>query len=291
MAAPTLADRVKETSTTTGTGDFTLDGAESGFQSFNAAIGTSIDFLYAIVHQSAAEWETGVGSLSASTTLVRTTVIESSNADAAVSFSAGTKDVFIAPVGTRAALLASGGRLEPEHATGMVLLATATASADATVDFTSGIDGTYDEYVFALQNVTPATDGVILWLRTSTDGGSSWDAGASDYQSVTWSFQHNFSGSSGSPTDDKIVLAGNTFAVGSAAGENGVSGRVHVAQPSVAHEVEVWGQGVYMADDGELAGVISRGRRNAAADVNGLRFLFSSGNIESGKFKLYGVAK
>lgn len=87
-------DRVKETSTTTGTGDFTLAGAVSQFQSFNSAFGTGTLFYYAIVGQTGTEWEVGEGTLSASTTLVRNEVKASSNSNAAVNFSAGTKDVF-----------------------------------------------------------------------------------------------------------------------------------------------------------------------------------------------------
>ena len=88
------ADRVKETATTTGTGNFTVGGAASGYRTFNAAFGTNVRFYYAIVHQSAAEWEVGEGYLSASTTLVRDDVMASTNSNAAVNFSAGTKDVF-----------------------------------------------------------------------------------------------------------------------------------------------------------------------------------------------------
>jgi len=86
-------DRVKDTSTTTGTGDLTLSGAApSGFQTFNATIGQNIMLEYAI--SGGAEWETGFGYLSGATTLVRSIVAESSNAGALVNFSAGTKDVF-----------------------------------------------------------------------------------------------------------------------------------------------------------------------------------------------------
>jgi len=86
-------DRVKDTSTTTGTGDLTLSGtAPTGFQTFNATIGQDIMLEYAI--SGGAEWETGFGYLSGATTLVRETVAESSNAHALVNFSAGTKDVF-----------------------------------------------------------------------------------------------------------------------------------------------------------------------------------------------------
>lgn len=87
-----LADRVKETTTTTGTGNITLAGAATGFQTFNAAFGTDTVFGYCIALGS--EWEVGVGYLSASTTLVREIPIDSSNSGNAVNFSSGTKDAF-----------------------------------------------------------------------------------------------------------------------------------------------------------------------------------------------------
>lgn len=95
MAEFALDDRVKETSTTTGTGTFDLDGAVTNFQTFVAGIGSTNTTHYAIIHRSAAEWETGLGTVTdaAPDTLARTTVITSSNGDAAVNFSAGTKDV------------------------------------------------------------------------------------------------------------------------------------------------------------------------------------------------------
>lgn len=85
-------DRVKETSTTTGTGDFTLAGAVSGFAAFSPVFATGDPLYYGIV--GGTEWEVGRGHLSASTTLVRDVVFESSNSNATVNFSAGTKDVF-----------------------------------------------------------------------------------------------------------------------------------------------------------------------------------------------------
>ena len=91
----TLKDRVKETTTTTGNGTVTLLGAVSGFEAFSV-IGNTNTTYYAIVHQSEDEWEVGIGTYTASgTTLARTTVLSSTNSDAAVVFSAGTKDVFV----------------------------------------------------------------------------------------------------------------------------------------------------------------------------------------------------
>ena len=90
-----LADRVKETTTTTGTGTVTLAGASTGYQSF-AVIGNGNTTYYTIAAQTGTEWEVGIGTYtSAGTTLARTTVIASSNSGSLVSFSAGTKDVFV----------------------------------------------------------------------------------------------------------------------------------------------------------------------------------------------------
>ena len=91
-----VADRVRETTTTTGTGTLDLDGAVSGFRTFVSGIGDGNVTYYAIVHRTSAEFEIGIGTVTdASTdTLSRTTVLSSSNSNSAVTFSAGTKDVF-----------------------------------------------------------------------------------------------------------------------------------------------------------------------------------------------------
>jgi hypothetical protein len=93
-----VADRVKETTTTTGTGTVTLLGASTGFQSF-AVIGNGNLTYYTIAGQTGNEWEVGVGTYTSSgTTLARTTVLSNSSGTqpSALSFSAGTKDVFVA---------------------------------------------------------------------------------------------------------------------------------------------------------------------------------------------------
>ena len=88
-----LDDRVRENSTTTGTGNITLTGAVSGYKSFSSRMSVADTCFYTIINGT--EWEVGLGTYSASNTLTRTTVYRSSNADALVNFSAGTKDVFI----------------------------------------------------------------------------------------------------------------------------------------------------------------------------------------------------
>ena len=91
-----INDRVKETSTTTGTGTIDLAGAETGYESFVSGVGTGNTTYYAIELNSANEWEVGIGTVTdaAPDTLSRDTIISSSNSDAAVNFSAGTKNVF-----------------------------------------------------------------------------------------------------------------------------------------------------------------------------------------------------
>jgi hypothetical protein len=92
-----IADRVRETATTTGTGAFTLAGvAPSGYRTFDSVCANADTIWYVIQHQTADEWEVGLGTSNGTTGLTRTSVYASSNAGAAVNFSAGTKDVFSA---------------------------------------------------------------------------------------------------------------------------------------------------------------------------------------------------
>jgi hypothetical protein len=102
-------DRVKETSTTTGTGTFTLDGAVSGFETFSSAIGNTNTTYYAIVNSNG-EFEVGLGTVGAGT-LSRDTIISSSNSDAAVVFTGGTKNVFVTLPASKAVILDSSGNI------------------------------------------------------------------------------------------------------------------------------------------------------------------------------------
>jgi len=96
-----IADRVMETTVTTGTGTVNLAGAVTGFRGFVAGAGDGAVVYYAIVGRDGGgaegEWENGIGTVTdaAPDTLSRTTILSSSNAGSAVDFSAGTKDVFL----------------------------------------------------------------------------------------------------------------------------------------------------------------------------------------------------
>ena len=140
-----INDRVKETTTTTGTGTVTLGGAVSGFETFAAGIGNSNTTYYCIVLN--AEFEVGLGTLSSdSSTLARTTIISSSNSDSAVDFSAGSKFVFCCLPASKTTILDANNNLTlpaklimPDVTSGKILVADGTSyeevalSGDATI--------------------------------------------------------------------------------------------------------------------------------------------------------------
>ena len=107
-----LNDRVKETTTTTGTGALTLGGAVTGFETFGTGVGNSNTTYYAVTLGGSAEFEVGLGTLNGdSTTITRTTVISSSNSDSAVNFSAGTKTIFCTIPASKSVFLDASGNL------------------------------------------------------------------------------------------------------------------------------------------------------------------------------------
>ena len=124
-----INDRVKETTTTTGTGTINLAGASGGFQTFVAGIGTTNTTYYCIAAQSGTEYEIGIGTVTDATpdTLSRDTIISSSNSDSAVNLSAGTKDVFCTYPASRAPSASMA-------ATTYVTTHNSTLSDDQTID-------------------------------------------------------------------------------------------------------------------------------------------------------------
>ena len=132
-----LADRVRETSTTTGSGALTLAGAVTGYQTFSSAIGNANTCYYAISNPGVSEWEVGIGTYTTTgNTLTRTTVLKSSNANAAVVFTAGSKDVFVTyPAGKSVYLDASG------NASGLGTPAAFTATNVTGLPISTGVSG------------------------------------------------------------------------------------------------------------------------------------------------------
>ena len=149
-----INDRVKETSTTTGTGTFDLNGAATGFETFVAGIGDTNTTYYCIFNQGTTEFEVGIGTVTdaATDTLSRDTVLSSSNSDNKVDFGSGTKDVFCTLPASKAVIedasnnvtlandLTVGALLKmPDNTSGKILVADGTSyqesamSGDATI--------------------------------------------------------------------------------------------------------------------------------------------------------------
>ena len=151
-----LKDRVKEQTTTTGTGTITLDGTVSGFESF-ASVGDGNTTYYAIVSQSADEWEVGLGTYTAAGTLLsRDTILESSNSDAAVNFSAGTKDVFVTYPSDKAVYADAAGEVSVTRATSATFAASAT-NATTAVSATNATSATFATSATRATSATFAT--------------------------------------------------------------------------------------------------------------------------------------
>ena len=127
------ADRVKDTSTTTGTGSITVSGAApTGYRTFSAVLSAADTFYYCIQGQTTAEFEVGVGTYTSANVFARTTVLASSNSGSAVSFSAGTKNVFITLAATKTLQLAPSDTLTAgsvPYGTGSALAYTAAGTS------------------------------------------------------------------------------------------------------------------------------------------------------------------
>jgi len=216
--------------------------------------------------------------------------------------SGGTKGLAPAPASGDAAagkyLKADGTwAVPPGTATGggLVLVQEQVASTSATLDFTSWYSSTYDVYEIVFLNVVPASNGVDLYLRVSTDTGSTWKSGASDY---AWMQQGSTPPTSntvfGDEADAQIAVSwtGGTGMQASAA-DGGFSGTVRLYNPgSSASYKHFLGQGIQdSSSTGTFVSSTVHGAYLATTAIDGLRVLFSSGDITSGTVRVYGLVK
>jgi len=266
-----LANRVKETTTTEGTGTVDLAGAETGYQGFVAGAGDGNEVYYAIVGRaggdSEGEWEIGVGTVTDADpdTLSRDSVIASSNAGSLVDLSVGTKDVFITL--PKEVPVRNISVYEPSDV--------------ATLD----IDISGYESVQIRGWIKQANDGVDGMLRLSNDGGSSFRAGASDYQWCNTASWITAVVGEGDGSDSFIKLGGG---VGGDTNEwlfmdLGIFG---IDQAGV--RTYVIGQICYTRTNGQPLNLACTGWVEALEVNDAIRFLFSAGNITSGRVAVYG---
>ena len=330
---PAPADLVHETSTTTGTGNFTV-AETSGKRRFSSPFGTGGTtnvFDYFISHRTAVEWEIGTGHMSDANTLVRDTVVSSSNSNSAVSFSAGTKDITNdIPASKQMAYTSSattpslpqaghlwydtdlgllfvyindgsssqwveigGGIGGSSDSHGLVKIASGTASGASTQDIVLTSATSYRAIKFFITNLSVSVDGAGVFLRTSSNGGSSYDSGASDYQ-WTYTGREEAALSQGDDADSEIQLCGvgttaATSGVGSAAGET-FNAEVTLFDQTAAVRTQVQFSCTYWDASGtaSLAFISGGGSRLSSADVDAIQFLPSSGTF-SFSYAVYGM--
>ena len=166
-------DRVRETSTTTGTGTLTLAGALTGFQTFSSAIGNTNTTYYTIIN--GAEFEVGLGTVSAGA-LSRDTVLESSNAGSLVSFSAGVKDVFCTYPAEKAVTTDVIGTIASQNANNVSITG---GSIAVTADPTTSLQVATKQYVDALISGLHVHDAVSAATTAALSGTVTYNNGTS----------------------------------------------------------------------------------------------------------------
>ena len=198
-------------------------------------------------------------------------------------------------VGTSGHILTSQGTgAAPVFASAdWVKIATATASASAAITFTDLGGSIYSALRVIMSDVAPATDNVDFYLRTSTDGGSTYDSSAGNYAysgNVTQSGATNSPVASTGATQMAISGLGSGEQLGSGTNES-YAGVLTVFDPSAATYTRFKVEYCYSDEGGSnaIATGSMGGARLSAADVDAIQFLMASGNIATGEFTLYGL--
>lgn len=225
-----LNDRVLETSTSTSTGTFTLAGAPDGFQSFATGIGGSNTTYYTIVNSTGDEWEVGLGTLNgAGTVLTRTTVYRSSNSDAAVNFSAGTKNVFCTYPSDKSVNLDADGNLILPTATLQIGTAGATVFANTLAQMYGNTNGYAQLLLQNTNSGSNASTDMVLTADTGTDSTNYFNVGinSSTYSEVAFSAV--------GPVDGYAIALGGNVAI--IAGTSGKSIKFFQGGTQTANEV------------------------------------------------------
>lgn len=177
----------------------------------------------------------------------------------------------------------------------VVLIQSQTASASATINFTTGIDSTYDHYEFRLTNVIPATNNASVGVTLSTDGGSTYRSTSGDYQYAIMSRGGDGVDYSGSSAVDTKISVGPAASNGLLSTGAGVSAVIRMFNPSSTtlrkqFQYEGFAEGT-LALATFSGGASSNVAVLASNDVDAVQFGMTTGNIASGVFALYGIKK
>ena len=176
----------------------------------------------------------------------------------------------------------------------LTLLQTQTASASASISFTSGIDSTYDSYVFKFINIHPSAQDSLtdLVINFSTDGGSNYNV----LQTSTFfgAYHHEGDAYSGLEYYPSLDVAQGTNAglVDNAGNSNdaSISGYLQIFNPSSSTFVKHWIGSMSLDQNGVSATTHVAGYGNTTNSINAVQYKFLSGNIDDGIIKMYGVA-
>jgi hypothetical protein len=175
----------------------------------------------------------------------------------------------------------------------MNLISTQTASSSATISFTSGIDDTYDEYVFKFYNIHPATDNTKLTFNGSIDSGSNYNVTKTTSAFYSYHAENDVGYGLGYYASEDLAQSTSfqplIVASGNANDECG-SGYLHLFNPSSTTFVKhfISRGNAYSGDYSQE--VYIAGYANTTSAVNAVQFKMSSGNIDSGVIKLYGIS-
>lgn len=183
----------------------------------------------------------------------------------------------------------SGWRLvdQIDSAGDMIHLSTQTASNSATIDFTSLMSSTYRYYKVFIHNLLPVTSGTVLYLRVSTDNGSTWKSGASDYYQHVSTIGSGAVGSENQGTD-RVQWPATSYPTGSGANDQARC-EITILGAHTSTKTEFIMHGGHRGSAAVQYWQETNGMYNATTEVDAIRFLMSSGNISTGTFSLYGI--
>ena len=180
---------------------------------------------------------------------------------------------------------------------GMTLLATETASSSATISFASSIDSTYDEYVFKFYDIHPETDAKAFQFNVSIDSGSNYNVAKTSTHFRSYHYENDSDAGIGyvAAHDLQQGTGFQDLTEGGISNDNDgcLSGSLNIFSPSsttfVKHFIGTFSI-MKGASGGLLVNSYVSGYANTTSAVNAVQFKMDSGNIDSGKIKLYGIA-